>query len=221
MRSFSLDMLTKHSKLYHAITCHQLISGMAGATLPTPVFRTYIIQDYIYLKSYSEFLRVLTARSNSEKERKMLRRHMRDSAAAEVAMHESFFSPLDISHATLEAAQPLPGYAQNSQVLIETALSAPIHNALAAIIPCYRAYLEMGRKVASHKPANLLYAKWAALYSSPEYERAVLEIERAADVRATVETELDMELFYVRSCLLEAEFLDAACGVVDNAGATQ
>ena len=116
MRSFSLDMLTKHSKLYHAITCHQLISGMAGATLPTPVFRTYIIQDYIYLKSYSEFLRVLTARSNSEKERKMLRRHMRDSAAAEVAMHESFFSPLDISHATLEAAQPLPGYAQNSQL---------------------------------------------------------------------------------------------------------
>jgi thiaminase/transcriptional activator TenA len=194
---------------------------MACATLPTRVFRTYIIQDYLYLKSYSEFLRVLAARSTREAEREMLRRHLRDSAAAEVALQEGFFPLLDISPTMLEAAQPLPGYAQNSQVLTETSLSAPIHSALAAIIPCYRAYLEMGREVASHKPDNMFYSKWAALYSSPEYEGAVLEIERAADARATAETELDMEAFYVRSCLLEAGFLDAACGVEYNTGANQ
>jgi len=221
MKSFSIEMLAKHRNLYHAITCHQLVSGMAGATLDEQVFRTYIIQDYIYLKSFSEFLRVLAARSRRETECEMLRRHLRDSAAAEVAMHESFFPLLDISSATLEAAQPLPGYAQNAQMLTETSLSAPLHNAFAAIIPCYRAYLEMGRKVASHKPANLLYSKWAALYSCPDYERAVLEIERAADARATAQTEPAMEEFYVRSCLLEAGFLDAACGVIDNTGGSK
>jgi thiaminase/transcriptional activator TenA len=216
MKPFSLRMLAKHQKLYQAITCHPLVSGMADATLPVPVFRAYIIQDYMYLKSYSEFLCVLAARSPHETERKMFQRHLRDSAAAEVDMHESFFPLLDISPTTLEAAKPLPDYVQNSQLLRETYLSAPLPAAMAAIIPCYRGYLEMGRKVASHKPANLLYSKWAALYSCPDYEKAVLEIESTADARATKQTEPEMEMFYIQSCLLEAGFLDAIFGVEDD-----
>jgi len=218
MKSFSLEMRTKHRELYHAITCHPLVSGMAGSTLPMPVFRNYIIQDYLYLKSYSEFLRVLAMRSTREAEREMLQRHLRGSAAAEIALQESFFPLLDISCKILVAAQPSPVCSQNAQVLRETSLSAPIHSALAAIIPCYRAYLEMGREVASHRPDHMIYSKWAALYSSPEYEADVLEIERAADARATAETELDMEAFYIRGCRLEVGFLDAVCRVADNGG---
>lgn len=218
MRSFSLEMRTKHRKLYQAIIRHSLVSGMAGATLPLPVFRSYIIQDYLYLKSYSEFLRVLAARSAREAEREMLQRHLRGSAAAEVALQESLFPLLDISRKILEAAQPFPACSQNAQVLKETSLSAPIHGALAAIIPCYRVYLEMGREVASHRPDHMIYSKWAALYSSPEYEADVLEIERAADARATAETELDMEAFYIRGCRLEVGFLDAVCGIADKGG---
>lgn len=191
---------------------------MAGATLPMPVFRNYIIQDYLYLKSYSEFLRVLAMRSTRKAEREMLQRHLRDSAAAEVALQESFFPLLDISRKILGAAQPSLACSQNAQVLKETSLSAPIHSALAAIIPCYRAYLEMGREVALHRPDHMIYSKWAALYSSPEYEADVLEIERAADARATAETELDMEAFYIRGCRLEVGFLDAVCRVADNSG---
>jgi len=216
MKNFSITMLTKHHNLYRAITCHQLVSGMAGATLPLPVFRAYIIQDYMYLKSFSEFLRVLAARSERDTECEMFQRHSRESAAAEVAMHESFFPLLDVSPTTLEAAKPLPGYVQNSQLLKETYLSAPFPNAMAAIIPCYRAYLEMGRKVALHKPANPLYSKWAALYSCPDYEKAVLEIEHSADAHATEQTAPEMEAFYIRSCLLEAGFLDAVYGHGDH-----
>lgn len=211
-------MRTKHRKLYHAIIGHPLVKGMAGATLPLPVFRNYIIQDCLYLKSYTEFLRVLAARSTRGAEREMLQRHLRGSAAAEVALHQSFFPLLDISHTMLEAAKTFPGCAQNAQFLKETSLSAPIHSALAAIIPCYRSYLEMGRKVVSHKPDHMIYSKWAALYSSPEYEADVLEIERAADARATAETKLDMETFYSRGCRLEVGFLDAVWGVADTAG---
>lgn len=211
-------MCTKHRKLYHAIIGHPLVKGMAGATLPLPVFRSYIIQDCLYLKSYTEFLRVLAGRSTREAEREMLQRHLRGSAAAEVALHQSFFPLLDISHTMLEAAETLPGCAQNALFLKETSLSAPIHSALAAIIPCYRSYLEMGRKVVSHKPDHMIYSKWAALYSSPEYEADVLEIERAADARATAETKLDMETFYSRGCRLEVGFLDAVWGVADTAG---
>lgn len=211
-------MCTKHRKLYHAIIGHPLVKGMAGATLPLPVFRNYIIQDCLYLKSYTEFLRVLAARSTRGAEREMLQRHLRGSAAAEVALHQSFFPLLDISHTMLEAAKTFPGCAQNAQFLKETSLSAPIHSALAAIIPCYRSYLEMGRKVVSHKPDHMIYSKWAALYSSPEYEADVLEIERAADARATAETKLDMETFYSRGCRLEVGFLDAVWGVADTAG---
>ena len=211
-------MCTKHRKLYHAIIGHPLVKGMAGATLPLPVFRNYIIQDCLYLKSYTEFLRVLAGRSTREAEREMLQRHLRGSAAAEVALHQSFFPLLDISHTMLEAAKTFPGCAQNAQFLKETSLSAPIHSALAAIIPCYRSYLEMGRKVVSHKPDHMIYSKWAALYSSPEYEADVLEIERAADARATAETKLDMETFYSRGCRLEVGFLDAVWGVADTAG---
>ena len=218
MRSFSLEMRTKHRKLYHAIIGHPLVKGMAGATLPLPVFRNYIIQDCLYLKSYTEYLRALAARSTREAEREMLLRHLRGSAAAEVALHQSFFPLLDISHTMLEAAEPLPGCAQNALFLKETSLSAPIHSALAAIIPCYRSYLEMGRKVVSHKPDHMIYSKWAALYSSPEYEADVLEIERAADARATAETKLDMEAFYSRGCRLEVGFLDAVWGAADTAG---
>ena len=218
MRSFSLEMRTKHRKLYHAIIGHPLVKGMAGATLPLPVFRNYIIQDCLYLKSYTEFLRVLAGRSTREAEREMLQRHLRGSAAAEVALHQSFFPLLDISHTMLEAAETLPGCAQNALFLKEISLSAPIHSALAAIIPCYRSYLEMGRKVVSHKPDHMIYSKWAALYSSPEYEADVLEIERAADARATAETKLDMEAFYSRGCRLEVGFLDAVWEAADTAG---
>ena len=221
MNSFSLDMRTKYHKLYHAILCHPLVKGMSGATLPMLLFRNYIIQDYLYLKSYSEFLRVLAMRSTREKEREMLQRHFHDSAGAEVALQESLFPLLDISHTMLEAAEPLPGCAQNALFLKEISLSAPIHSALAAIIPCYRSYLEMGRKVASHKPDHTIYSKWAALYSSPEYEADVSEIERAVDARATAETELDMEAFYVRGCRLEIGFLDAVWGVADNPGGNE
>jgi thiaminase (transcriptional activator TenA) len=59
------------------------------------------------------------------------------------------------------------------------AYAAPFHEALAALLPCYWIYWEVGKELTRASSPNTLYARWIETYGSDEFGTvvsAVLEV---------------------------------------------
>ena len=53
--------------------------------------------------------------------------------------------------------------------LLAVAYGAPFHEALAALLPCYWIYWEVGKELARAGSPNPLHARWIGTYGSPEF----------------------------------------------------
>jgi thiaminase/transcriptional activator TenA len=88
----------------------------------------------------------------------------------------------------LQNATPLaPTTLPYTHYLLAVAYGRPFHEALAALLPCYWIYWEVGKELTRAGSPNLLYARWIGTYGSEEFGsivRAVLDAtnESAAGV---------------------------------------
>ena len=90
----------------------------------------------------------------------------------------------------------------------------PVHEALAALLPCFWSYGEVGRHVAkTRKTEGNRYAEWIAGYGDPAYEKTVeTAMAIGSDLAAGLKPEerTAMTAAFLRSNRLEWMFWDAA-----------
>ncbi len=72
-----------------------------------------------------------------------------------------------------------------SQYLIATAATAPLEEAIAAVLPCFWIYREAGQSIAVHATENNPYMRWIDTYSSQEFsdgtELAISILDKVAN----------------------------------------
>jgi len=80
---------------------------------------------------------------------------------------------------------------------------------IAAILPCYWLYYEIGQQLQTTAPASPIYQQWIATYSSDWFERVVFEqIDRLNELaaQASDQERIRMKQHFVRSCYYELMF---------------
>jgi thiaminase/transcriptional activator TenA len=97
--------------------------------------------------------------------------------------------------------------------LLSTAALQPDEEAIAAVLPCFWIYQEVGRYIAQHAIGNHPYQKWIDLYSGEDFAKAVASAIAIADEVAEATTPAMRERMvsaFTMSSRLEWVFWDSA-----------
>ena len=176
--SFTDALWVSIEPIYAAILRHPFIAGLTDGSLPRERFEFYAVQDALYLREFARALAIAGARAPKDDWIIMLTEHAANALRVERTLHEGFFREFELSAEAVVATPLAPTTLAYTHYLLAVAYGAPFHEALAALLPCYWIYWEVGTELARAGSPNPMYARWIGTYDSPEFGavvRAVLE----------------------------------------------
>ncbi|MDR2890035.1 MAG: TenA family protein [Alistipes sp.] len=193
--------------IYQRIVEMPFIEELAAGTLPMEKFKFYIAQDDIYLESYGRALAMIAARATDQSEALAFARYAEIAFVSEQEMHKAYFA--DNAPGDKPAIQPACHH--YASFLKSTALE-PVEVAMAAVLPCFWIYREVGRQIYKNSAPGNPYQAWIDTYVGEEFDALVdgaIAICDAAAERATAETRRAMTEAYTFAARLEFDFWDA------------
>ena len=161
--------------IYAAILEHPFLAGLTDGSLPHDAFRFYVIQDAHYLREYAKALAVLAGRAPDENAILTLARHAAGAIEVERSLHDSFFRDFGLSPAAVAATPLAPTTVAYTSYLLAAAHGGSFAEGLAAVLPCYWIYREVGQELLRRGSPDPLYQRWIATYGGEEFDAVVRE----------------------------------------------
>jgi thiaminase/transcriptional activator TenA len=199
--------------VYRAITEMPFIEELAAGTLPGDKFNFYIAQDDIYLGHYAGVLATIAARVHSSAEALAFVRFAECALVVETGMHAFFNNGAASAEGAVAAAVAEPACHHYVSYLKSTAAFEPVEVAMAAVLPCFWIYREVGKHILARSVEGNPYQAWVDTYAGEEFDRQVDEAIafcNAAAERSTPAVRRAMTEAFVTAARLEFDFWDGA-----------
>ncbi|GAY25023.1 thiaminase II [Desulfurococcaceae archaeon AG1] len=204
--------------IFKAILEHPFIEGLTTGDLRLESFKYYVIQDSLYLRDFSRALSRLSSRSRRDEWISMFAEHAKTAIDVEKSLHRSFLAEWGIGEEEIMKKPQSPvNYAYTSHLLRMTSEES-YEEAIAAVLPCYWIYLEVGKHLERKGSPNPLYRRWIETYSSSTYESVVRAVLKVADtILSRVESDAwtSVERAFRISSIYEYLFWDSAYRLED------
>ncbi len=152
--------------VFRQIINSPFISGLAKGTLPRGWFAHYLSQDVLYLRQDNQALELLSQRASNKEGKDFFRQLAEDGIAVEQAMQNEYLAYFNIQ----EAKEQSPVFGKYGRFLLDVAQNFPYPVALAALLPCFWLYGEVGQHVTTHQVANNPYQKFIDTYAGEAYD---------------------------------------------------
>ena len=179
--AFTKELWRSIEPIYAAILRHPFVRGLADGSLPRDSFRFYAVQDALYLREFARALSLAAARAPQDDWIIMLNEHAAGALKVERALHESFFKDFGLTPVEVAATPLAPTNLAYTSYLLAVAHGAPWSEALAALLPCYWIYWEVGKHLERQGSSDPLYTRWIATYASEEFGSVVRGVLEAMD----------------------------------------
>jgi thiaminase (transcriptional activator TenA) len=210
--SFTQGLWQDIRPVYGAILDHPFIRELAAGTLAREQFVFYMKQDALYLADFARALAIAGARLPRDDERQSFLGFASGVAIVEQALHETYFKEFEVTPDSEKA----PACFAYTQYLLATAALGPYSEAVAALLPCFWIYREVGSHIHAQAAGDLdknPYGRWIATYAGEGFDasvrRAIEIVESIAGQTGEPEREL-MRRAFERSSRLEWRFWDSA-----------
>ena len=211
---FSSQAWKNIDSIYNAILTMPFIKELQSGSLNKEIFKHYIIQDAIYLGEFARVLAIVSAKAPQPEIQLQFANSVAEAIVVERGLHEKFFAQFGIEAETALATQPSPTCLNYTNFLIATAYQYSFAVTVAAVLPCFWIYLEVGKQIyrEASTEANP-YQQWIDTYVDADFEKLVNYVIKIADEeaeRASVrEIELMNRLFY-RASVFEWMFWNSS-----------
>lgn len=177
-----------------------LLKELADGSLSSDVFLHYIQQDMLYLKEYSRALAIIAARAPDSEQMLHFLEAAKNAILVEQGLHSDFLKTFGISTEDLNGASASPSTFAYVNFLMSIVQSSSYAVGLAAILPCFWIYWDVGLRIKSmEKTAENPYQAWIDTYGDPEFAegvRAVIAfIDQAAETASADEYHQMLEAF--------------------------
>ncbi|MBI4241294.1 MAG: thiaminase II [Candidatus Rokubacteria bacterium] len=199
--------------IWNAIYRHPFVVEVGRGTLPREKFRFFISQDYLYLKEFTRVLCLGGAKARELDTMQLFALHAHNTVLVERAMHAVFARRLGLTARQLEATNPAPVTVAYTRHLLTVAHAGSLAELVAAVLPCYWIYREVGQRLLRRIPKQPLYARWIRAYAAPQFTRMVNEQLRLVDQlgrEASRDERARMRSHFLRSSHYEYLFWDQA-----------
>lgn len=213
MTGFSDMIWQRTAPLRAAIHALPFNTGLADGTLEREKFRFYIVQDALYLEQYARVLALAGARGPDGDTLRAFCQYAVEAVAVEQALHGRYLKEFGVDPAALAVAEPSPDCLGYTSFLMATAYQEPWEVTVAALLPCFWLYWDVGTSIARHAAADNPYRAWIDTYADPGFGEAVRAVIAASDRAAAGTTPAlreRMAAAFIRSCQYEWLFWDGA-----------
>ena len=174
--TFTAELWTSIAPTYAAILRHPFLAGLTDGSLPRASFQFYAVQDALYLREFARALSIAAARAPEDDWIIMFNEHAAGALRVERALHESFFREFGLSPDDVAATPLAPTNLAYTSYLLAVAYAAPFQEAVAALLPCYWIYWEVGKELERLGSPDPLYARWIGTYASKEFGSLVTAV---------------------------------------------
>ena len=181
---FTAELWKSIEAIYAAILRHPFLRGLRDGSLARESFQFYAIQDALYLREFARALSIAAARAPEDEWIIMFNEHAAGALKVERALHESFFQEWGLSQQEVAATPLAPTNLAYTSYLLAVAHASPFHEAIAALLPCYWIYWEVGKELERAGSPDPLYARWIGTYASTEFGSLVRAVRDATDATA-------------------------------------
>ncbi len=195
--------------LYQAILDLPFNRELTAGTLSRERFAFYVKQDALYLADFSRALAQAATRADDNAKMHDLLRFATEAVAVEQALHGSFLRRFD-THVDVDASPTCLAY---TSFLLSTTALEEFAVGVAALLPCFWIYREVGLHIHARATADNPFRDWIDTYAGEDFSRSVdraIEITDQAAARATDATRQRMGQVFERSTRLEWMFWDSA-----------
>ena len=183
---------------------------LAAGTLDQARFQFYIGQDALYLEQYARVLAMAGARGPDGATLRLFGACALEAIAVEQALHAQYLTKFGANAST---AEPSPDCLSYTSFLLATAYHDPWEVLMAALLPCFWIYWDVGNAIAQEAAADNTYRAWINTYSDEAFGNAVraviAETDQAAE-RASDAIRARMMRAFVQSSRYEYLFWDGA-----------
>jgi thiaminase/transcriptional activator TenA len=213
MPRFSEEVWQATTALRSAIHALPFNTELAAGTLAADRFRHYITQDALYLGQFSRCLALAAAKASDTVALQSFAQSALGAVAVERALHEQYMRQFDVDPAALAAAEPAPDCLAYTSFLLATAYHEPWEVLVAALLPCFWVYWDVGGAIDAKAAPDNPYRAWIDTYADPSFGEAVEVVIATADkaAEATTQSGRDrMHAAFTRAAQYEWLFWDGA-----------
>jgi len=179
---FSAQLRRRAGRIWRAIDAHPFLRELHAGTLPMNRFTYFILQDYVYLLDFAQVLCQGGAKSPDLETLELFCRHALGAVEVERSFHASFGKTLGLSRRQLDAVPKGPMTQAYIGHLQSVARGATLGELVAAVLPCYWIYGEIGRRLYKNRPRKpKIYREWIETYASETFWQPVREQIRLMD----------------------------------------
>jgi thiaminase (transcriptional activator TenA) len=210
--TFTQQLWDEIQPVYRAVLEHPFIRQLTDGSLSRDRFAFYMKQDALYLQDFSRALAIAGARLPVMSHAQSFFEFASGVAVVERALHETYFREFDVEP-DVERSPSCFAYAE---FLLARAATGSQPEAVAALLPCFWIYREVGNEIYAKAKDSLgtnTYARWIETYSGEHFneavERAISICDAVADEASAAERG-QMSLAFDRSARLEWMFWDSA-----------
>lgn len=212
-RRFTDELWDGVRDIYSKTLAHPFLSGLQDGTLARSKFQFYLLQDSLYLGAFARALRVLADKAQDAQWRTDLRRDADEAVAVEKAMHAEILAGFQVTAEQARRVTMAPvNYAYTNHLLL-TCRQGTFLEGMAAMLPCYWIYWEVGKELARRGSKDKAYQRWISQYAGPEYGKTVERVlgvtNRAAQAVTAAERQRAKDIFTL-SARYEYLFWDMA-----------
>lgn len=213
MTQFSDAAWQRTAHLRRAIDDLPFNTELAEGTLSRERFQGYIVQDALYLGQYSRVLAIAGARGPDAATLRAFGACALEAVAVEQALHERYLMEFGIDPGRLAGAEPSPDCLGYTSFLLATAYHDPWEVLIAALLPCFWIYWDVGSRIAKRAAADNPYRAWIDTYADEgfgEAVRTVIGITDRAAAATTPAVQARMMTAFIRCTQYEWLFWDGA-----------
>jgi thiaminase/transcriptional activator TenA len=210
MTSFCDHAWQRTTELRAAIHGLKFNRELAAGTLDQARFQFYITQDALYLDQYARILVMAGARGPDGATLRLFGECALEAVAVEQVLHSQYMTQFG---ADPSDAEPSPDCLNYTSFLLAAAYHEPWEVLMAALLPCFWIYWDVGNAIAREAAADNKYRAWIDTYSDEAFGNAVRAVIAATDKAAEQTTDAvrdRMMTAFIRSSQYEYLFWDGA-----------
>jgi len=213
MSGFSEEAAQQTATLRAAIHRLPFNEELAAGVLARDRFQGYIVQDAIYLGQFSRALAIAAARAPDGATLQSFARSAANAVAVEQRLHEDYLRAFGLDPGQIAAAEASPDCLAYTSYLMAAAYREPWEVFVAALLPCFWVYWEVGCAIAQRAASDNPYRAWIDTYADEGFGATVKGVIAVADRAAETTTPVfrqRMLAAFVRACQYEWLFWDGA-----------
>jgi len=188
---------------------HEFVRRLGAGTLPQAAFRTYLVQDYLFLIQFARAYALSAYKSRALAD---LRSSQTALAAIldEMELHVRLCGRWGLSPQDIEAQPEHQATIAYTRFVLDCGAAGDLLDLHVALAPCVIGYAEIGLNLKGRGPQDNPYREWIDEYASPSYQevatRARHHLDRLAAAAMTGQRFADLAALFAKASRLEAEF---------------